>query len=456
VSAAGNNHDPVPADFLGTWSGILENGSQRLRLKLDVDPSGRASLFSIDQAGPVRQGRTTFNENRIDARFPDSKVELRGALAASDRIDAVWRHGAVCISITFVRGEAALAALPSINPLDRDRLAQLRAEAGAPALAAASSRRPKPVKMWSDGERAVGTDASVRDSDVWHLGSVTKSLTATLVARLVDAGAVGWDDKVGDTLRDVAPEMNEAYRSATMLHLLSHRSGMPMNIPAEQFYGFSNGVVDARVDRMLYARQALAMRPIGAIGTAAKYSNSGYIVTAAMLEARLGQSWENLIGTQVFEPLRLVTAGFGAPGYAGGLEHPVGHSRGQGDRSLRPHYVGTDVTDNAEVLGPAARVHMSLPDLLRYLIAHRDRTDLLSSRAWDALHTPPFGGNWALGWMVRRDGALWHSGSNDLWYAEVLVDPSAGIAAAAVSNDGDKSRTARAVGRALLEAVAAA
>jgi CubicO group peptidase (beta-lactamase class C family) len=313
-----------------------------------------------------------------------------------------------------------------------------------------------PIQVWVDGERAIGTNVAVRVDDAWHLGSVTKSMTATLVARLVDAGALGWDDTIGGALKDTAPDMSEAYRSVTMLHLLSHCSGMPMNIPAEQFYGFSRGVADARGDRQLYARQALAMAPIGPVGETFKYSNSGYIVAAAMLEAKLGQSWETLVRAEVLEPLGLATAGFGAPGCPGSLEHPAGHSRKVVGRSPQAHYVGTDATDNPEVLGPAARVHMSLPDLLRYLIAHRDRTGFLSSRSWNALHTPPFSGDGALGWFVRGKGALWHSGSNNLWYAEVLVDPAAGIAAAAVSNDGDKATTARAVGRALLEAMAAA
>jgi hypothetical protein len=71
------------------------------------------------------------------------------------------------------------------------------------------------------------------------------------------------------------------------------------------------------------------------------------------------------------------------------------------------------------------------------------------------LHSPPFGGDYAMGWHVRGDGSLWHSGSNTLWYAEALVDSSAGVAAAAASNDGYVLRSQLAVGRALIEAAAA-
>src|SRR5262249_51801330 len=101
------------------------------------------------------------------------------------------------------------------------------------------------------------------------------------------------------------------------------------------------------------------------------------------------------------------------------------------------------------------RVHMTVNDLLTYLAAHRDRTSLLSAESWNTLHTPPFGGDYALGWMVRRNSARWHNGSNTLWYAEAQFDPTSGIAAAAVSNDGVVVKSAPEVARALLAAAGA-
>jgi hypothetical protein len=95
---------------------------------------------------------------------------------------------------------------------------------------------------------------------------------------------------------------------------------------------------------------------------------------------------------------------------------------------------------------------MNLKDVLRYLGAHRDAADYLKRDTWRILHTPPFGGEYALGWGVRKDGALSHSGSNTLWYAEVLVDVSHGVVAAAVANDGDLTKVAPALAKALNEA----
>jgi CubicO group peptidase (beta-lactamase class C family) len=201
--------------------------------------------------------------------------------------------------------------------------------------------------------------------------------------------------------------------------------------------------------------------PAGAKEEHFEYSNSGYVIAGVMLEAKLGAPWEALIAEHVFAPLGMASAGFGAPGRAGAYDQPLGHgpgleaiANGQDTGALTPFPPGP-MADNPIVLGPAGRVHASFADTLRYLCAHRDRTRFLSGESWRALHTPPFGGPYAMGWAVREGGALWHNGSNTLWYAEVLVDPARGIVSAAAANDGRVSEVSVAIGAALLGAAQA-
>jgi CubicO group peptidase (beta-lactamase class C family) len=200
---------------------------------------------------------------------------------------------------------------------------------------------------------------------------------------------------------------------------------------------------------------ALAMPPKGPPVATFEYSNNGYVVAGAMLERKLGASWEELISTRLFAPLGLASAGFGAPGRKGETVEPVGHAKGVLG-SLAAYRVGEGVSDNPVALGPAGRVHMSLADLLTYLAAHRDEDPILRPESWRTLHKPPFGGDYAMGFIVKPDGSLWHNGSNTLWYAEARFDAAAGLAAAAVANDGDLAKSSIAVGNALIAASAAA
>jgi CubicO group peptidase (beta-lactamase class C family) len=296
----------------------------------------------------------------------------------------------------------------------------------------------------------------VQDTDQWHLGSITKSMTASLVARLVDAGALQWDETVGDVLGAVAPDMLDAYKPATFKHLLSHHAGLPRDLPDAEFNRFSRDLADAREERRAFSRLALAKPPVGPMTTTFEYSNNGYIIVGAMLEAKLGRSWEELIQDNLFAPLRLASAGFGAPGRSGVIEQPVGHRKRANGEARQAFPVGAGPNDNPVVLGPAGRVHMNLQDLLVFLAMHRDRTDYLKPETWTVLHTPPFGGNYAMGWGVGVNGILTHSGSNSLWYADVRIEPVSGIVAAAATNDGYFPKCLPEVGRTLLEAIAAA
>eukprot|EP01042_Synura_sphagnicola_P014558 gene14558-biopygen14665 len=99
---------------------------------------------------------------------------------------------------------------------------------------------------------------------------------------------------------------------------------------------------------------------------------------------------------------------------------------------------------------------MGLRDMISYLSAHRDQPpSFLTAKSWETLHTPPFGGDYALGWVVKPDGTLWHNGSNTFWYGEILVDKKAGVVCTAVGNDG-APETQAAVAQVLMSARAAA
>ena len=56
---------------------------------------------------------------------------------------------------------------------------------------------------------------------------------------------------------------------------------------------------------------------------------------------------------------------------------------------------------------------------------------------------------------IANGNALWHNGSNTLWYAEVMFDPARGIIAAAATNDGRVGEMGRPIGAALVGAAQA-
>lgn len=342
---------------------------------------------------------------------------VRGAI-----LYPVWTVKRLCLVLT-------IAAVPACAEPDAPAMADaLLAESGAAAVAVgwiSSGHSGIAVR----GLRARGHDGAATPVDLWHIGSNTKSMTATLAARLIEAGAMHWSDTVTDHLSDLDP--HPGYASVTLSDLLAHRGRVPANLAmlATASLAGSDADRDARADRRVYARKVLS-KPPRAPGF--HYSNAGYVIAGAMMEAATGATWEDLMRREVFAPLGLDSAGFGPPGTATDTpDQPWGHGALFG-RPVPP----AARADNIPALGPAGRVHLNTGDHLRYLRAHLERPEAyLSAQSWARLQGDGAGQAYALGWAVR-DGRLLHHGSNTLWLQRVELSPDTGMALILSTNSG--------------------
>jgi len=417
---AGTSQLPI----LGTWSAFIASDDPPTRLKLVVEGRDRGRLIVIDQ-GEIPISRLEASAAGLRFRIEQPPISYDGRFQGPDQIRGSCRRGNADIPLNFVRGdfytEPPEIVFP-VEPLSAARLHELRLMGGAPAMGVGWQFMDATAHVLVDGRRAVDHDSEVTPSDQWHLGSVTKSMTATLVARLVEAGRLDWHATIAGLLDAQWSDALPAYRDVTVLHLLSHRGGLPRDVAGS----FAAG--DLHAARLAYARDALRQPPSAPLGAQMNYSNADYVVVGAILESLTGKTWEALMVEEVFAPLDLASGGFGPPGAPGRLDQPMGHS---------PAAIGLRATeaDIPAVVAPAGRVHMDLADLLKFLEAHRDRrTPYLREASWKTLHTPPFGGDYALGWSVSPTGVLTHGGTNSHWKSEVLVDREAGLAAASVAN----------------------
>ena len=77
-------------------------------------------------------------------------------------------------------------------------LEQIRAAHHVPALAAAAVDEGQIVALGVTGLRRAGCEEPVMRDDRWHLGSCTKSMTASVAAMLVEDGFLQWDITIGE------------------------------------------------------------------------------------------------------------------------------------------------------------------------------------------------------------------------------------------------------------------
>jgi CubicO group peptidase (beta-lactamase class C family) len=314
-------------------------------------------------------------------------------------------------------------------------LKPIRQKFGVPAMAAAVVTSQGVKFVGAVGVRKRGTEVPVTLSDQWHLGSNTKAMTSTVIARLVERGQLKWDTTLAEVFPDLAPEMHPDFKQVTLLHLLSHRAGLPANLTLGKYLG-----EDVVALRWRAVRQELAKKPQHAPGSTYEYSNLGYIIAGAVVEKVTGQSWERAVSSQVFEPLQMKTAGFGGTGTPGQVDQPWPHkANGEPASSNGP------ATDNPPVLGPAGRVHCALQDWAKFiqdqLRGERREAALLKPATYQTLHAPPFGGDYALGWRVAQrqwgGGTVFnHVGDNTLNCANVWVAPQRDFAILVCVNQG--------------------
>ena len=371
--------------------------------------------------------------------------------------------------LTAVAGRV-LAATPADEPyksppLDgytEAALAKVREAAGVPGMAAAYADKGGKAVLRADGLRSIDGTARVTSSDLWHIGSMGKSMTSTLVARMVEHGGISWDTTIGEILGPSVPTMQESYKRATLRHLCSHHAGLsrdPIDLTDGAKFGFpEKSPADPHPDRLRFAGMALQETPIGAPGEKMLYSNSGYVIAATMLEVVFKKPWEKLIVAQVFEPLQLRSAGLGPPGTPGKLDQPLGHLLPKDAVRLVPAVLGNPDTpaDLPAVIGPAGLIHISPSDMIHYLNAHLlGPESFLRAGSWTILHTPPYTGDYAMGWLRQPGGSIWHNGSNGRWYTELQVDRARGRVAFVGSNDGDRAKSQPAVAAVLKGAMEA-
>jgi len=345
-----------------------------------------------------------------------------------------WGSGALLIFCA-----AGSAGKPDQSADDiRGLLEPIRAEYRLPALAGAVVTSRGLQSLGAVGVRKAGTEISVTDGDLWHLGSDTKAMTAALIGSLVEKGLLRWETTVGEIFPELVKNNPSPLAGINLLHLLSHRSGLPHD-PASGWW------LVPRADTIQGRRlNALAMafkeKPVAAPGEKYVYSNFGYVVAGAMAEQVAGSSWEELISAEIFKPLGMQSAGFGGIGTPGEIDQPWGHGA-DGKPVLRN---GPDI-DNPPVLGPAARVHCKLADWAKFITDQlrgaRGEPALLKPETYRILQTPPFGGDYALGWGVvdhewGGGKVLTHAGSNMMNYAMVWIAPQKDSAVLVVTNQG--------------------
>ena len=280
-----------------------------------------------------------------------------------------------------------LVTLLAVPPMTEDIDAILESGRDAwhiPGMAAVVVHEGRVVYLKGLGVKRLGEPEPVTPDTLFPLASCTKPFTALALARLVDAGTIGWDDPVHKHLPSLHLKDRCADERMTLRDLLCHRTGMGRHDP---LWYRSPWTVEERLSKLVLLdpesdfRTRFEYQPVlfGAAGLAG--------AKAAKLP------WKELMERRVLEPLGMTSSSASEPRDAARL---TGFHRRAADGNIvpTPRYVWKEPD-------PAGSLHSTARDLSAFLRAELGGgkgKPFVSADSLDEMHRPQM--------TVRRDGIV--------------------------------------------------
>ncbi|AFM19085.1 penicillin-binding protein, beta-lactamase class C [Mycolicibacterium chubuense NBB4] len=319
----------------------------------------------------------------------------------------------------------------------------LMTKSGIPGMAVAVVHGGKTVYAKGFGVKNTfapdGAGNRVDADTVFQLASLSKPLSATVVARQVSRNAITWDTPIVSRLPWFALSDPAVTKTVTVGDMFSHRSGLPDHA--------GDRLEDLGYDRR-QVLERLRQLPLAPFRISYAYTNFGLTAGAEAVAAAAGEDWETLAQDELFGPLGMASTSYRFTDFQARRDRAVGHIHVDG--RYEPRYVR-----DPQAQSPAGGVSSSVNDMTRWMTmmladGQRDGAPFIDPKALLPALTPQIvssrgsepsmrSGFYGYGFNVgTTSGArteLSHSGAFELGAgSNVLVLPSADVAIVALTN----------------------
>ena len=315
----------------------------------------------------------------------------------------------------------------------------LMKKSGIPGMAVAVVHGGKTVYAKGFGVKDVRSGDKIDPDTVFQLASLSKPLSATVVAQQVGQSAIGWDTPVVSKLPWFALSDPVVTRMVSVGDMFSHRSGLPDHA--------GDMLEDLGYERR-YVLERLRQLSLDPFRISYAYTNFGLTAGAEAVAGGAGKPWEDLADEVLFHPLGMASTSFRFTDYQARPDRAVGHIHVDG--RYEPLYVR-----DPDPEAPAGGASSSVNDMTRWLtmmlangsLEGKQIVDpkallpavtpqIVSSRATEAAMRSGFYG---YGFNVAPTSAarmeLSHSGAFELGSGtNFVILPSADVAIVALTN----------------------
>ena len=216
-----------------------------------------------------------------------------------------------------------------------------------------------------------GQQVAVTPSTLFHIGSMTKAFTATVIASLVDEGLLHWEDTVKDILPDFDWYDDSVENIMQVKDLLTHTTGLVAQA--------GTYIPNLGYNRDDVYRMFRYIEPVYPFRTKFAYNNITFIIAARIIERVTGKTWEDNIRERIFIPLGMSSSVPGTEGYLNAgrnasVAHYFGYSRGKGGSRgsiyVTPLYGEERALHWVDVIGPAGSISSTAEDMAKWVSLH--------------------------------------------------------------------------------------
>jgi CubicO group peptidase (beta-lactamase class C family) len=239
---------------------------------------------------------------------------------------------------------------------------------------------------------ALGPPHELGPRSVLEAGSITKGITALLLADLVISGTVALEDPVSDYLS--LPQL----QNVTLEHLATHRSGQP-KMPRSWHTLLGGSYKSWTTERLL--RSVKPSTPT----EQPQYSNLGFALLGHALAAACGLRYEELARNRILRPLGMEASDFDLATSVSGRDWMGLPAPSWSNWAFTP--AGGLKTTVFDLTRLAASLLEAPEGPLgnAWVLATEPRANF-SQRKKGAFHEQQIG----LGWLINPYGTVWHNG----------------------------------------------
>ena len=207
----------------------------------------------------------------------------------------------------------------------------------------------------SFGKAHFGLDLPMKWNHKFRIASVSKTFTSAAIVILCNKGLIGYNDMLSKYI----PDFIQA-DSISVMHLLLHQAG----IPEIEYDRLALDKLTLNEIIQTIKSKPLLFKP----ESRSSYSNSGYLLLAAIIEKASGKTYEKFLNENIFIPLGMFDTGVDGTGKI--IPQKVtGHNVGTGARGIAetPWY-------DIDLETGSGSLYSTSQDLLKWLKAIKSNT----------------------------------------------------------------------------------